>query len=138
MPMKNKFLIVGAGKLGSYIANSLSLSGYDVIVIDKNKDKIEFLPITYSGLTCVGDATLVDTLENNNINTCKCIICLTDDDNTNIFIGHLAKVFFEVPNIFIRLNDPKKNVLVDNLGIKTISPFISGIEQIDKLIKGAK
>ncbi len=136
--MKDKFLIVGAGKLGSYIANSLSLSGYNVIIIDKNKDKIEYLPITYSGLTLVGDATSVDTLENSNINTCKCIICLTDDDNTNIFIGHLAKVFFEVPNIFIRLNDPKKNILVDNLGIKTISPFISGIEQIDKLIKEAK
>lgn len=138
MPMRDKFLIIGAGKLGSYIANSLSLSGYNVIIIDKDKDKIEFLPITYSGLTSVGDATLVDTLENNNINSCKCIICLTDDDNTNIFIAHLAKIFFEVPNIFIRLNDPKKNILVDNLGIKTISPFISGIEQIDKLIKEAK
>lgn len=136
--MKNKFIIVGAGKLGSYIANSLSLSGYDVIVIDKNKEKIEYLPITYSGLTCIGDATLVDTLENNSINTCRCIICLTDDDNTNIFISHLAKIYFDVPYIFIRLNDPKKNILIENLGIKTISPFISGIEQLDKLIKGIK
>lgn len=134
--MKNKFLIIGAGKLGSYIANSLSVNGFDVIIIDKDKEKIEYLPLTYSGLTCVGDATLVDTLENNGIATCKCIICLTDDDNTNIFVSHLAKVFFEAPNIFIRLNDPKKNILVDSLGIKTISPFISGIEQIDKLIKG--
>ena len=131
--MKNKFLIIGAGKLGSYIANSLSLAGYNVIVIDKSKDRINYLPETYGGLS-----TLTDVLENNNISTCKCVICLTDDDNTNIFISHLVKVFYEVPNIFIRLNDPNKNSLVEPLGIKTISPFVLGIEQIDKMIKGLK
>jgi len=136
--MKNKFIVVGSGKLGSYIANSLSMKGEDVIVIDKDKEKINYLPITYSGLTFVGDAMLRDTLEINNINTCKCLICLTDDDNTNIFISHLAKVFYQVPNILIRLNDPNKNVLVDDLGIKSISPFVMGIEQIDKLVKGLK
>ena len=136
--MRNKFIVIGAGRLGSYIANSLSLNGQNVIVIDKNKERLDYLPITYSGLTCVGDATTTDVLENNHINTCKCLICLTNDDNINIFIGHLAKVFFEVPHIFIRLNDPNKNSLVEALGIKTISPFILGVQEIDKMIKGIK
>jgi len=136
--MRNKYIIVGAGKLGSYIANSLSLKGEEVIIIDSNKERINYLPITYSGLTVVGDATLLDTLENNHINSCKCLMCFTSDDNTNIFISHLAKVFFEIPNIIIRLNDPIKNILVEQLGIKTISPFFMSINEIDKIIKGLK
>jgi len=136
--MRNRYIIIGAGKLGSYIANSLSLQGKDVIVVDKDKSRVDYLPITYSGLTVVGDATLLDTLENANINTCLCLMCFTSDDNTNILISHLAKVFYEIPNIIIRLNDPNKNVLVDQLGIKTISPFFMSINEIDRLIKGMK
>lgn len=136
--MRDKFIVIGAGKLGSYIANSLSLDGKNVIVIDNDKNKIDYLPITYSGLTSVGDATQISVLEDNHINSCKCLICLTGDDNVNIYICHLVKVFFEVPNIFIRLNDFNKNSLVESLGIKTISPFVLGIQQIDKLIKGIK
>jgi|SRR5574344_2103299 trk system potassium uptake protein TrkA len=136
--MRNKYIVIGAGKLGSYIANSLSLQGNDVIVVDSDKTRVDYLPITYSGLTVVGDATLLDTLENAHIDTCKCLMCFTRDDNTNILISHLAKVFYEVPSIIIRLNDPNKNVLVDQLGIKTISPFFMSINEIDKIIKGMK
>jgi len=136
--MRNKYIVIGAGKLGSYIANSLSIKGEDVIVIDKDKSRIDFLPITYSGLAIVGDATLLDTLDNASINSCKCLMCFTDDDNTNILISHLAKVFYGIPNIIIRLNDPNKNVLVDQLGIKTVSPFFMSINEIDRITKGMK
>ncbi|MGP1413538.1 MAG: potassium channel family protein [Bacillales bacterium] len=136
--MRNKFIIIGAGKLGSYLAEKLSLEGENVIVIDKDKNKLGYLPLTFSGLTYAGDATLIETLEANNINTCKCLICLTENDNTNIYISHIAKVFFDIPNIFVRLNDPNKSVLVDKLGIQTISPFTLGVEQFNKMRKRIK
>lgn len=136
--MRNKYIIVGSGRLGSFIATSLSLKGENVIIIDKDITKLNYLPVNYGGLSDCADATLLETLERNDIDTCKCIICLTDKDNTNIFVAHLAKVFFSVPHIFIRLNDPNKNVLCQPLEIKTISPFALGIEEIEKLLKRIK
>ena len=72
-------MIIGAGKLGGFIANSLSLKGENVVVIDKDKSKIDYLPITYSGLTDVCDATILENLEKNRIENCQCLICLTNN-----------------------------------------------------------
>lgn len=136
--MKNKFIIVGAGRLGSFVANSLSLKGENVIVIDCDGNKLSYLPITYSGLAYCGDATLTSTLEKNSITSAKCIMAFTDNDNVNVFIGHLAKVVYDVPSIIIRLNDYDKAKLVEGLDIKTISPFGLSVGQLDKFVKGIK
>lgn len=136
--MKNKFIIVGAGRLGSYVANSLSMKGENVIIIDSNKTKLDFLPVTFSGLSFFGDATDASVLEKSSIESAKCIMAFTDDDNINIFIGHIAKEFYDVPSIIVRLNDYDKSQLVVSFGIKTISPFGLSVGQLDKLLKGIK
>lgn len=41
-----KICIIGAGVVGSYLAKKLSEEGYDIAVIDKDKDKIEELQRT--------------------------------------------------------------------------------------------
>jgi len=136
--MRDLNIIVGAGKLGGYVANSLSLKGEDVVVIDKQKQRLDYLPITYSGLVSYGDGTSISVLEKNNINSCKCMMVFTDSDNSNILIGHIAKVLYGVPNVVIRLNDYTKIDLVEKCGIKVISPFGLSIELLDKIFSGGK
>ena len=58
-------IIIGAGRLGGTIARSLN-NKTNVLIIDKNKDKISKLQ-DFSGFIEVGDATDLACLEKNGI-----------------------------------------------------------------------
>lgn len=136
--MKNKYIVIGCSKLGNYIANALSMKGEDVVTIDKDQRRIDYLPITYTGLTYLGDGTDLEILEKADIKNAKCVLALTNDENTNIFIAHVCKVFYEVPNIIARVNSVTKSKLLTDIGIKTLSPFELSVEEIDLLTKRIK
>lgn len=133
--MRKDIIVIGAGKIGNYIANRLSLSGEAVIVIDKDQQKLNYLPVTYSGFVYCGNAADYRILEKNYANTAKTIIITTPNDNLNIFVAHLAKFLFDIPQVIIRLNDPEKGILVRNMGVDVVFPFSLSISELNKFIK---
>lgn len=133
--MKKEIIVVGAGKIGNYISNRLSQSGEAVVVIDKDSEKLNYLPITYQGYTYCGDASDYRILEKNYANTAKSIIITTPDDDLNIFIAHIAKFLFDIPQVILRLNDPDKGILLRNMNIDIIFPYSLTITELNKFIK---
>jgi trk system potassium uptake protein TrkA len=76
-------VIVGAGEVGSAIADSLADS-HDVAVIDIDGGRVESLMYDTDVLGIEGDGTDIDTLEDANIDEADILIASTDDDETNI------------------------------------------------------
>lgn len=120
---RNKFIVIGSGRLGSNIATRMSELGEDVIVIDATDDSFRKLHESFSGYQVVGDATDLSVLENAFIRHAKTVVLTTDSDNINIFLAHVCYYIYNVPNIFVRLEDTDKGKLLEGTYIKAIYPF---------------
>jgi trk system potassium uptake protein TrkA len=120
---RNKFIVIGSGRLGGNIATKMSEHGEDVIVIDATEDSFRKLQESFSGYQVVGDATDMTVLENAYIKQAKTVVLTTDSDNVNIFLAHVCYYIYNVPNIFVRLEDTDKGKLLEGTSIKAIYPF---------------
>lgn len=120
---RNKFVVIGSGRLGSNIATSMSELGEDVIIIDAQDDSFRKLQESFSGYQVVGDATDLTILENSYIKHAKTVVITTDSDNVNIYLAHICFYVYNVPKIFVRLSDTDKGKLLEGTNIKAIYPF---------------
>ena len=135
--LKNKTLIIGCGSLGATIANKYSTEGKNIMVVDTDAKSFESLSDRFSGYTFVGDVTDLGTLEEAYITSAKEIIITTGDDNTNLFVAHIARVIYDVPYIYVRLSDPDSEVLLKGLDIKAIYPLELSYDKFN-LMRGGK
>jgi trk system potassium uptake protein TrkA len=95
-----------------------------VVIIDKDINSFRKLDEEFGGYDIVGDATDLQVLENEvQIHEVNEVIITTDSDNVNLFIAHICFYIYDVPHIYVRLNDNDKGVLLKNTTIKPIYPF---------------
>ena len=127
-------VIIGCGKLGSNLAKELSDEGNDICIIDRNGDKLNFLGSGFNGKRIKGIEFDSDKLIEAGVNEADVLLAVTSDDNINITVSLIAEKIFHVPNIIARVNDPQKNDIYDQLGIKTINPIQYEIEMLKKKI----
>lgn len=133
--LRNKTLIVGCGRLGASIANKANRDGKNVLVIDQNKTSFELLDDTFSGYTIVGDVLEYKTLEDAYITSAREIIITTGNDNINIFLAMLCRNIYDVPRIFVRLDDPEMSVLLEDKNIDIILPFKLSFDLLERIRK---
>ncbi len=115
-------LVIGCGKVGAALCNSLSAQGHDVSVISDNSGQFTNLSPDFNGYTTLGVVIDQDVLKRAGIENCDALAAVTSDDNTNLMVIQLAKEFFHVPRVFARVNDPKKNDVFTEFGLETICP----------------
>ncbi|MGM0379304.1 MAG: potassium channel family protein [Bacillota bacterium] len=135
--IKNKeryIIIVGCGRLGSHLANSLSRAKQSVVIIDQNKESFSKLNNSFSGFKLEADAIEIDTLENAKINRADVVVTATNDDNTNIMIAQIAKKIYNVNHVIARLAEPSRKKVYQELEIETICPTILSAEEFKKII----
>lgn len=113
-------IIVGAGRLGGTIARNLNNTA-NVLIIDKNKDKIAKLR-DFSGFIEVGDATDLSILEKSGIEKADQVVIVTDDDNINVFLADLCCYKYHVPKVYVKLRDSRNKNIVDEK-VVCICPF---------------
>ena len=131
--LKNKTFIIGCGRLGASIANADSLSGKNVLVVDKDSRSFELLSDLFSGYTFLGDVTDLSLLEEAYITSAKEIIIATGDDNVNLFLAYVARKLYNVPKIYVRLDDPSLEILISDLDVKAIYPFELSLDKFSRM-----
>ena len=131
--LKNKTLIIGCGRLGASIANADSLSGKNVLVVDKDSRSFELLSDLFSGYTFLGDVTDLSLLEEAYMTSAKEIIIATGDDNVNLFLAYVARKLYNVPKIYVRLDDPSLEILISDLDVKAIYPFELSLDKFSRM-----
>ncbi len=131
---KDITIIVGCGRLGANLANTLSEEGGGVLIIDANPDAFRKLSGSFSGIAQVGDATLIHTLEEAHIRQAAAVVAVTNNDNTNILVAQIAKEMYGIPHVIARLYDPERECVYDEFGIETICPAVLSSKEIDKLL----
>jgi len=100
-----RIVIVGAGEVGSTTAESLA-DEHEVVVIDRDPDRVESLTYELDVLPIEGDASEMETLEEADVGEADLLVASTDDDETNIIACGIAKVCGDVFTI-ARTKSPK-------------------------------
>ena len=128
-------VIIGCGRLGSALADSLSDRGKNVIVIDENEEAFRKLSPSYAGLTLTADAANLHSLVEAQVPKAASAVIVTNNDNTNIMIAQLIREQFPVPQIICRLYDPQRACVYQELGIRTICPTALSGRVIEQLLE---
>lgn len=89
-----RVIIIGAGEVGSNIAASLAET-HDVVVVDRDRDRVESITYDLDVLAIQGDGTTLETLEEAGIDDAAVVIASTDSDETNIVVCGIAKTIHD-------------------------------------------
>lgn len=131
---ENCTIIVGCGRLGANLANTLSDAGESVIIIDRYKDAFRKLSPSFSGIVITGDATEIFVLGEAQIEKATAVISVTNNDNTNILVAQIAKEYFHIRHVIARLYDPERECIYRDFDIDTICPAVLSAKEVEKLL----
>lgn len=128
MPSSLFILIVGCGRLGSYLASRLSEAGNAVVVIDVHEPAFSNLSPNFSGFRVEGDATELAVLREAKIDKADVFIATTKLDNVNLMTAQIAKKLFAVPRVMARVFNPDREEMYESLGVETVCPTLMAAE----------
>ena len=126
-------IVAGGGKVGYYLTKTLVTEGYEVLLIEKDRRKVETYAERFGHVVMQGDACEATVLASAGANRADVVVATTGDDEDNLVICQVAKRKFQVPRVIARVNNPKNEEIFRRLGIDvTVSQtniILSIIEQ---------
>ncbi len=100
-----KIVIVGAGNIGIQIARQLIEENKDVVLIDRDPEKIKFAQNSLDCMVVNGEANARQTLEGAGIGDADFFISVTDSDELNMIACGLVSSEFKVPYKIARVRN---------------------------------
>lgn len=133
-----KVLVVGCGRVGSAIALRLAGEGWDVSVIDEKEEALTRLGDDWRGTFVLGHGMDLDRLLEAGIEEADAVAVATNGDNTNLVVAQVAQKRFHVGCVVVRILDPARAELYAGLGLRTISPTKSAIDELTAVVRTCK
>lgn len=98
-----KIVILGAGQVGSTVAESLVSEANDITVVDIDAARLRNLQDRLDLRTVLGSAAHPSVLVEAGIEDCDLVIAVTQSDETNLVACKLAEQLFNVPTRIARI-----------------------------------
>ncbi|MEO6914214.1 MAG: TrkA family potassium uptake protein [Candidatus Baltobacteraceae bacterium] len=109
-------LIVGGGKVGSYLTRALIKQGHEVVVIEKDERKAKALEMLLdTNVTVVGDGCDPLILEQAGIARADVVVADTGDDEDNLVVVLIAKKKAPHTRCIARVNNPRNKTIFESL-----------------------
>ena len=136
-----KIIILGAGRVGASVADSLVSERNDITVIDKDPARLRELESRYDLRGVVGNGIDPSVLAEAGANDTDLLIACAAQDETNLVCCKVAQVMFNIPKLIARVRSSgldKADQLLgkDGFGVdRIICPEESLTRYIGKLIE---
>lgn len=128
-------IIVGGGKVGYYLTKHLLAAGHEVVVVEKNKQKVDNIINDLGGVAIQGDGSDAGPMQEAGMNRADIVVAATGDDEDNLIICQMAKRKFGVKRSIARINNPKNEHIFTVLGIDTTVSYVDAlVAQIEREI----
>lgn len=125
-----RIIIVGAGAVGSYLAERLSSGGEDVVVIEDNEDRAAELQDRIDAMVLHGNGASVQMLEQAGAAEADLLIAVTSSDGANILACHTGTLL-GIETTIARIEDGELREGVDRLGVDmVIDPSINAAQAL--------
>ncbi|MEQ8841459.1 MAG: Trk system potassium transporter TrkA [Acidimicrobiales bacterium] len=99
-------IVVGAGEVGSYVAERLSREGHDVAVVELDALRLRALSDDLDVLTVQGSGTHPATLRRAGVEQAELLVAVTSNDEVNLISSLLAKSL-GVERTIVRIEAPE-------------------------------
>lgn len=127
-------IIGGCGRLGAGLARALSAKGHDVVVVGEEID-LTRLGSDFDGVTIRGDPAEQEVLIKAGVERAELVVAATADDNVNVLVVQVARKIYQVPLTLARISDPERERFYRDLGLATVCPTTTGINQMLGMIQ---
>ncbi|MEU6092058.1 TrkA family potassium uptake protein [Streptomyces sp. NPDC047085] len=114
-------VIMGCGRVGSALAQTLEQQGHTVAVIDQDPTAFRRLGPGFGGRRVTGVGYDQDTLREAGVEEAGAFAAVSSGDNSNIISARVAREMFGVENVAARIYDPRRAEVYQRLGIPTVA-----------------
>jgi trk system potassium uptake protein TrkA len=110
-------IVVGGGKVGYYLTKTLLNEGHEVLLIERNLQKVDIYNERFGSVVIGGDGAEASTLASAGAARADVVIAVTGEDEDNLVVCQMAKQKFHVKRTIARVNNPKNEQLFRLLGV---------------------
>lgn len=132
-------IIVGAGRVGLNLAQSLVREGLNVTIIEDDEVMSEEVAEQVNAMVIHGDATSVQVLEDADIAEADVFVAATGNDSINLLVSVLCQDYSNVSKIIARVNDLGHENAFKKVGVDiTVSPESTVAAYLERIITRPK
>ena len=133
-------IIAGGGKIGRSIAGLLSAEGYDLTVIDINKERLQFIQDRHDVMTVCGNCAVMSTLRSAGIMDADVLIATTRADEVNLLCCLTAHALNPKVHTIARIRNPEYTGQIydmrESFGLSmTFNPEFQAAREIARLLE---
>ena len=114
-----KVVLIGGGKVGSFLALELVSAGHAVAVVEENQERAQAVADEVDAVVIHGDGTNVGVLEAADIHDADWLLAVTGLDEVNLVSCQLG-LTLGAKRVLARLNTPWNRATFDALGIPVV------------------
>jgi trk system potassium uptake protein TrkA len=123
-------IVVGGGKVGTYLTRGLLKQHHEVVVVEKDAKKAQMMTnLLETDVAIVGDGCDPNVLSSAGIARADVVVADTGDDEDNLVVILIAKKFSKARCI-ARVNNPKNKLIFESLDTENPVTVISSTEII--------
>ncbi len=115
-----RMLIVGGGKVGSFLTRELDKTSHIVSVIEEDIERSQALSEDTKALVFHGDGTDVELLRDADVDRADWVLAVTGRDEANLVACELA-LTLGARRVLARLNDPRNRPTFEALNIPVVA-----------------
>lgn len=134
--VKNQYVVIGLGRFGIALTKSLFAEGAEVLVIDRDAEKINDIEPYCTQAVCAdaSDERVLAKLGVRNLDVA--VVCITNDIESSIFVTLLLKQL-GIPKIIAKAQDDKHKHVLEKIGADyvIVSEEEMGIKLAASLVK---
>jgi trk system potassium uptake protein TrkA len=115
-----RIVIIGGGKVGSYLTRVMREAGHVVAVIEQDAGQAESIAEETEALVLEGDGTDVELLNTAGVDRADWVLAVTGQDESNVVACQLAATL-GASRVLARLNNPRNRPTFEALGIPVVA-----------------
>lgn len=127
-----KTIILGGGRVGYYLAKTLSERSRDIVLIERDKEVCRRVADTLDVPVIWGDGSSASVLAKAGAESCGAVIAVTGRDEVNLIACQTAKRVYGAAKTIAKANNPKN---VDTMRYLGADIVISSIDTIITLLE---
>lgn len=115
----NQFVVIGIGQFGEAIARSLSKKGAEVMAIDKDQEKVDYIANDVAYAVAL-DSTDKKALLSQNIQNFDAVVIAIGTDFEELLLTAVNLIELNIKRIIVRAKGKVNRMILEKLGLKEI------------------